>query len=312
MVNGSTAAPPPQEDDARGSTEPRVSSHDLRASAARPPVLASEALREEVAPIEPGNLALRLWIFGLGLVVALSGLAFRLGWIQGSPLHARVAFGVAAAVVVAVAVPYRFRGYLVAGAGFTLVVLGVLGIGPLSAIAAAPWSSPWAELARMLAASVLPAALLFRARYRAYRGARIALIVALALTIPALVHAGLVIASGPLWEKIAAACTILSVVASLTGFMGAGTTGASTAWAVTVVIAFGLDVAARMFWMEGPRVARIGQFHAGLLFMVAASLSAIGFFKVLASVLAKDARRVDVLDTGSPTESVQEGSDGSD
>lgn len=292
----------------------RAAVHDLRTpSVTRPPVLASEALREELAPIEPGKTALRLWMVGLAVLIAASGLAAQLGWLHGAPGHAVVAYVIAAIVLVSVAVPYRFRGGVVAAAAYGLLVAGLWGSGPLSAIAARPWSSVWAEVARMLAASALAGALLFRARYRAYRGARVALIVALVLTVPALVNAGLEVASGAMLARVAAALTILSVVVSLIGFMGSGTTGASTAWAVTVVVAFGVDVAMRAAWMEGPMVARIGQIHGGLLFAATAALAAIGIFKVLASALAGDARQVDVLGSEGPPEStVNDGSEGSD
>jgi len=279
----------------------------------KPPVLASEALREELAPIEPGKTALRLWMVGLALLIAASGLAAQLGWLQGAPGHATVAYVIAAIVLVSVAVPYRFRGGVVALAAYGFLVAGLWGNGPLSAIAARPWSSVWAEVARMLGASALAAALMFRARYRAYKGARIALIVALVLTVPALVNAGLEVASGATLARAAGALIILSVVASLTGFMGSGTTGASTAWAVTVVVAFGLDVLARAAWMEGPLVARIGQIHGGILFAATAALAAIGIFKMLASALAGDARQVDVLGSeGSPESKSSDNSEGSD
>lgn len=316
MVNGSSARQSSREEDERPNDGARLSGQDLRTTSStvtRPPVLASEALREELAPIEPGKTALRLWMVALAVLIAASGLAAQLGWLQGAPGHATIAYVIAAIVLVSVAIPYRFRGGLVAAAAYGLLVAGLWGSGPLSAIAARPWSSVWAEVARMLGASALAGALLFRARYRAYRGARVALIVALVLTVPALVNAGLEVAAGAILARVAGAVIILSVVASLTGFMGSGTTGASTAWAVTVVVAFALDILARAVWMDGPMVARIGQIHGGVLFAAAASLAAIGIFKMLASALAGDARQVDVLSSNQlPESTVSDNSEGSD
>jgi hypothetical protein len=45
----------------------------------KPPILASEALREEVAPLKPWNRAFRVWDGALGLVLALMGLMVHLG-----------------------------------------------------------------------------------------------------------------------------------------------------------------------------------------------------------------------------------------
>jgi hypothetical protein len=278
----------------------------------RPPILASEALREEVAPLEPSQKPLRLWLAGLATCMALSGLAVRLKLTTGSPEHEQIAYAVAAIVFVALIVPYRVRGILVLIAGIATIGLGLFGRGPLSGVVVPNTTSATVEVSRVLAATVLPAALLFRARYRAYGGARIALIFGLVLAVPATVHAALVVASGPLVARMTSGMTILAVLASCIGFMGAGTTGASTAWAVTVLVTFGIDISARGLWMDGGKTAAFSQIHAGLAFVAACSLVTIGLFKLLATTLARDARMVDVLGTEKDSEPMSETGEGSD
>jgi hypothetical protein len=312
MDNETSARQTPKPEERKPSSNGRPAGEASKTPLARPPILASEALREEVAPWEPGRLSLRLWLAGLCVLVAASALLTRLRIVPSAPEQEHVAYAAAAIVLIAVLVPYRARGVLVAIAGLGLMVLGVSGRGPLAGLYAGEPTSIGAEVARVLAATVLPAALLFRAQYRAYRGARIALVVGLVLAIPAVVHAVLVVASGPMTARGTSLVAVLSVLVSCIGFMGSGTTAASTVWAVTVVAAFGLDIVARAIWFAETGSSRIAQIHSGLMFMTAAALISIGIFKILASLLAGDARRVDVLgkdDEGPPPSEAGEASD---
>jgi hypothetical protein len=313
MVNQSSARQTPNPEEPKAPISVRPAGHEaLKTPLARPPILASEALREELAPLEPGQVGLRMWLAGLGLSLLASGLAVRLGYLAGALEHERVAYVSGALVVLAVLVPYRARGVLVGLTGLALLGLGLAGRGPLGMVVAPEVTSFGGELTRMLAAAVLPGALLFRSRYRAYRGARIALIVGLVLTVPAVVHALMVLGSGPLLARLTAGTVVLSVLASCIGFMGSGTTGASTAWAITLLVAFGIDVGARAGWMQASLGDRVAQVHAGVVFTAACALVAIGLFKVLASTLAVDARRVDVLGTEADREPLSEAEEGSD
>jgi hypothetical protein len=313
MENESPARTTPRPGEDKPPIAGKPAGHDpIRTPVTRPPILASDALREEVAPLEPGRIALRFWVLGIGLAMALSGLAVYLKWAPGTPEHAQIAWAVAAVVLVAAIVPYKARGALIVLAGLATIVLGLFGRGPLADLVVPKLTSVGVEISRVLAATVLPAALLFRARYRAYRGARIALIVGLVLAVPAAVHAGLVVASGPMAARLTSGLAILSILASCIGFMGAGTTGASTAWAVIVVVAFGADVAVRAVWMNAGNQAGIAQVHAGVMLMLTCALVTIGLFKGLASLFAVDARLVDVLgkeDEPNPASEAGEGSD---
>ena len=313
MVNDSSSQPPVNAEERPPSGGGKVAGHDAaKTPVTRPPILASEALREEVAPLEPGRFSLRLWLGVLAVALAASGVLTRLTLVPSAPHQELVAYAAAALAVVAVLAPYRARGVLVVLTGLAVIVLGALGHGPLAVLYAGQVTSVGAEVARALAATVLPAVLLFRAQYRAYRGARIALVVGLLLAIPAVVHAAMVVASGPIAARVTSFVAVLSVLTSCIGFMGSGTTAASTAWAVTVLAAFGVDIVARALWIAETGSSRIAQIHAGLVFIVVASLILIGVFKLLASLLAGDARRVDVLgkdDEGPPPSEAGEASD---
>lgn len=300
----------PEED--RSSQENLSTEHDAsRSSVVRPPILASEVLREELAPIEPGRITLRLWLTGMSACMAAIGVLIWFGYLPDSSEAACLALGAAGLTLLATLVPYALRGVLVSVAGLTVIVFGLLGRGPLHALVPAH-KEVFTGLARVLAATCLPAALLFRARYRAYRGARIALVFGLLLAAPAVAHAGLVIASGPSIARVTSALVVLSVLTSLLGFMGSGTTGASTAWAIAVVVTIGIDLSLPVLWPTPALKPHLSQVETGIVFVVSCALTAIGLFKILASVLAGDARRVDVLGQEPAAEQPSDGSDGSD
>ncbi len=261
-----------------------------------PPILASDVLREDVAPLEPGKKALRFWIVGLGLTVLAVAGGIHLGLLPGGFSSARLTYALGGALLCAAVLPfpYSVRGVLVALVGLACLVLGLSGHGPLAPLVISQGDLPW-EIGRAVGASSLPAALLFRSHYRAYRGARIVLAVALLLVVPSLIKAGLTLPSGDLPARIGAVLVLLSTLTSLLGFMGSGTTAASTAWAVVVLAAFGGDVMLRAASSRGQAGLGLAYVQAGGLFMVATTLVALGVFQLLSWSMAADARRVDVL-----------------
>jgi hypothetical protein len=263
------------------------------------PVLASEALREDVAPVRPWDGSLRIWFGVVGAVLLAVGAGLHLHVLHGVPQAAPIAFSLGGGVVATALLPfpYTVRGVLGLLIGMGLVGLGIMRLGLLAGLVL-PGHSPAWELARMMGATALPAALLFRARYRAYLGARIGLIVALVVALPASVHAGMVVATGPLFARVAAGLVLLAVLTSLMGFMGEQTTGASTAWAVFVLAMFGVDVTARALWLGAGWQTHV---MAGVVFLAACTLTSLGLFQLLASAFAKDARQVDVLKNRQPS-----------
>src|SRR4051812_10241519 len=139
-----------------------------------PPVLASDVLREDLAPTEPGRRASRIW--DAGVAAAFLGVGLCLRWRLGvtgvSPEAAAVCLAAAAATGVTAIVPFPYLWRAVVGAlvGLTVVGLGLAGGGPLALLASGNWAG-----FRIIASIALPAALLFRAHYRAYERGRILL-----------------------------------------------------------------------------------------------------------------------------------------
>jgi hypothetical protein len=183
-------------------------------------------------------------------------------------------------------------GLLVAG-------LGLARVGPLGNWVPAEGSLISAVM-HFVAMMALPAALLFRNRYPAYVGAKVTLLVAYVVTIPAVVLAVLSVAQGPLAASIAAGVTLAVIAVSLVGFLGEGTTGFSTLLAVLVIVALGGERMARPLWAQGWEGFQI-DLRAGLSLMIAAGLASKGLFALLASAFAADARRVDVMRVRQPS-----------
>src|SRR5690349_2779618 len=73
-------------------------------------VLASEALKEDIAPLEPGRGAGRLGIGGVALALLLLGLAMRFGVGRGAlPANASsVTFAAAGAALAVAALPFSY------------------------------------------------------------------------------------------------------------------------------------------------------------------------------------------------------------
>lgn len=261
-------------------------------------VLASEALRDDVAPREPGAEAARFIVGGVAFSFALLGLAMRLGadaTRTGSGSSVAFAAAGAAAGLAALPFPYSVRAIAAALLGGFLMLLGIEGTGPLAGLALS--GSQGSNVARMLALGVLPGALLFRARYRAYPRARWVLGVGLIAALPFAASRALMLADTavPLFERAGAALAVGVILAGLFGFMGEDTTGGGSVWAGLVLfvlpaeVALGqLDPAHRhlpggLGWLThgGAAVGTAG----------AATLLAIGGYQALAAWLGADARR---------------------
>ncbi len=269
----------------------------LSATGTPKPLLASEVLRDELAPVEPARRAVRVWLLVVAAMLVLLGLAFRHG--VGMPAQrldsATLSFSAAGAfaALALLPFPYALRAGVAFLLGAALMALGFRSSGPLAGIAVD--GSLLENLARLVAMTALPAALLFRAHYRAYRRARVLLAWALVLALPLVVFQVLLAINNdaPLSARIAAGADIAVVGCSLLGFMGEGTTGAGTVWASLVLMVLPLQVGLRQLtplahadtgWLTYPATA------VGIL--AAAILTSLGLFQLLAAALAADARRV--------------------
>ena len=260
-------------------------------------VLASEALREDEAPREPGAKAARFIIGGVAISFALLGLAMRLGadvTRTGSGSRIALAAAGAAAGLAVLPFPYSVRAMASAVMGACLMLLGIGGVGPLAGLAVD--GTQGANGARVLALGILPGALLFRARYRAYPRARLVLGLGLVAALPFTITRGLLLADtgAPLLERGGAALDIAVILAGLFGFMGEDTTGGGSVWAALVLFVLPADVALgeldRAHHLAGS-IGWLGHAGAAAGTACAAILLGVGGYQALAAWLGADARR---------------------
>ena len=269
---------------------------EARRSTATPtPMLASEILREVVAPLTPWTMGVRLWDALIAVVLAALGVGMHLGFLaptKGGPWFEYV---LAAVVLVIGLVPGSYAGRGVASlvVGLVLAGLGLFGAGPLGGCVPSD-ASPAIFILILPSMMVLPAALLLRDRYPAYNGARVALLVAFAATLPTIIVEGMLVFEGPLIASVVVGVNLAVIVLSLVGFMGVGTTGVSKILAFGVLVTFGAERMLRFLWSDGS-AGWLADLRDGLVLLVAGGLAAKGLFVIMASTFAADARRVDVL-----------------
>jgi hypothetical protein len=268
---------------------------------------------EDLAPVEPLGEHARVLCVVAGALFALLGALPLLGL----PLAGRAALVpslVVGAVTVFAAVArvtYRRRAVAMVALGAIVAGLGIAGTGPAQGIAqgGAVWS-----LARLVATAALPAALLFRARYRAFEGARLLLGLAFVASLPFAIHA---------IAQLGAVLALTLLAAGLPGFMGSETTAAGSFVAPAMIAAFALQAGfqrlgalvpgslSELFGVvettaeDGTIVQSVPSvlLSAGAVLDAAvttlalgtsALLSAVGLFQVLAWKFAPVARKIDV------------------
>jgi hypothetical protein len=227
----------------------------------RPPILASDVLREEVAPLAPAAGLMRrgLAAFAAGslalCVVAFDGLLPR--------------------------APGALAGALV------MAAMGAAGLGAEGAGQA---------VAGLVLVTLLPAALLFRAQYRAFPAARIFLGAALALAAPAVLFLGqsALEVGTPVALRIGDAAGILAVSTSFAGFLGAETTGACSLWGGGLLVLVPLRLFASASVLSATEAEVGGALAASAGVAVAGTVASIGLYQLLAAALATRARKVDV------------------
>lgn len=266
-------------------------------SAPAKPLLASEALMEDLAPVEPARRDARIWCAACGVAFVLFGALPLLGLLPGA-LGAALPWLVTGAISLIAAVSrvaYRQRAVAMLVLGLLTGLVALQGSGTLvRADGGAGWG-----VARLFSAVALTAALLFRARYRAYGGARVFLGAALAISVPFMIHAALALAGdGGFGAAHAGAILVLLAIATtLLGFMGAETTGAGPYLAPVLVFAFALELASRgvaVVGLSGDLAPLLGVLVGAAGFGAAAGFTALGLFQILAWRFAADARRIDL------------------
>lgn len=263
----------PEPSPPRPATRPPTSDATGPRRATLPPVLASDALREALAPIEPGARRLR---FGYGalalLVLSHVALAPHAGW--ALPVLASVALTTAACAPLG----YATRGILAVVAS-SLVFTGC----DEGALTNAT------EWARGAAATLIPAALLFRAHYPAFRRGRIALAAALALATPLAIAAATTLANESRGAtRAGAAVALVALVLAVLALAGTPSRRGAFIWAGAHALALGVNAA--LCDAREPAAAAL----AAATFVLASIAGGLGFFQVSAARFARDARKVDV------------------
>lgn len=261
------------------------------------PLLASEVLIEELAPVEPGRRAARLWCaalaFGFTLLGALSLLGVRAGGLRTAVPS--FVLGALALLEAALPVPYRQRATAMVILGVLAAMLGLRGAGPAMNLWVA--GEGWGLL-RLVAAVALPAALLFRAQYRAYRPARWILAGAFACAMPYAAYAvSMLLGPGSFGlARVGAIAALAAIGLSLLGFMGAETTGAGTYTSPGIVVALPVEFALTVLGRGEPiSAALLTETVASAIALAGTCATAsLGLFQMLAWRLAADARRIDL------------------
>ncbi|MBI4705332.1 MAG: hypothetical protein HY744_29860 [Deltaproteobacteria bacterium] len=260
------------------------------------PVLASEALMDDVAPVRPWGAAARWWCGALGLLFAALAFAPRAGgapdWAPGGTAH----YAIGAATLAAAGLPlsYLWRAVLMLLLALGCGALGILKAGPAHVLAFS--TGDWG-VAHLFAAVALPGALLFRARYRAYGGARYLLAAALLLALPFAGYAlvAMLRVSAPSLQ-VAAGVALAGVALSLIGFAGTeALTGVCGYLAGVLVVAVSAVLGAEVVVARGEDAAQLwGPLASVAGFGAATVMGALGFFQLLAAQLWREAREVDL------------------
>ena len=263
-----------------------------------PPVLASDILRDDVAPIAPAQRLIILWLLLFSIAFGAAAVFSFLGIFPASLLQTSAATAVIAAFAALLPVPYTIRALLAVTASLVPLVLGAHGEGPLAAMHG---RGALFDQATLVALTILPGALLFRSRYRAFKVARVILALALLASIPAEIGFALttIDAAAPLVTRVADGIVLLAVLGAGFGFMGAETTAFGAFWGALIVTTHAAGIGLRASgWIAGS-AAFLGP-HAwtyvagGIGEWVAATLAAHAIFQLFAALLGKWARRVDV------------------
>ena len=197
------------------------------------PVLASECLRDDIAPLKPFDARTARAQLSLGLLLLALGLAMGarvLGTATRVDALVAVISGIAVSGPVLARRSYAVRAYIGLIVALAMGALGFLAVGP-----AAHWSSqPISSAIRFLAPVVLSVSLLLRVTYRASVSTRVGIGAGVALFLVAASHVGGV----PVWhEGVGVAARVFSglmvavAALSLLGFMGEETTAACGLWA---------------------------------------------------------------------------------
>jgi hypothetical protein len=260
------------------------------------PLLASEVLRDDAAPLEPGRRSIRVWLTLIAAAVALLGWAFSRGaGVPGIEAESAALSLSAAGTLVAIAVlpfPYGIRASLGLLIALTTMVLGLRGAGPLAGLAVD--DGLLRDALRLLAVTALSAALMFRSTYSEYGRSKVLLLSAFGLALPFLGAEVLLVVdtSVNLLSKAWAGLNTLLILATLLGLMNAASGVGANAMAGLLHLLIPGEIALRAWSpLAGQEAGHLTYPLTAGAFSLATLLGSLCLFQLLSWVLAPDARR---------------------
>jgi hypothetical protein len=261
------------------------------------PLLASEELRADLAPLEPARTSCRTWIFASGLLLLAVGLAYRffgLGVPTITLSASSMSFSAAAAALALALLPfpYTLRAIVSLLIGLTVSALGLInGTGPLGGLAVDGGIAR--DALRLLVLTAVPATLLFRSQYRAYPPARWLVGAALLLTVPFLfTEVGVIVdSSTPISARLGAVVITVVLCTVLAGIMNEPAAGAALPVALAVVTVLPLELALReLSPIGGDEVGTLTHLVTAVGTLASGGLMSLGVYQLLAAYLGPRAR----------------------
>jgi len=269
----------------------RDPNRDRSESLAPKPLLASEALKDELAPHEP--LARAAKVTGVLAGAWFAATALAPAWRPAGQPWLELAAGalMLAASLAPLSYGNRALAILLCGVGVTLTGIG--GSGPASVLGYAV--GEWGVL-YLIAAVSLPAALLFRSHYRAYHGARPVLASALVLCLPFAILSAFGFDDATPAIQVTSGIALAALGVALLGFMGSQASLSGGALAAGIVAAIASPVPAHAGARLEPATVWewLSVSASSLAFAGATGVAALGGFQLLAERHWKRARAVDV------------------
>jgi len=251
---------------------------DLKRTPAPRPVLASECLRDDIAPIEPHAKRTTIWLASLGSALIVVSAAMFAKLLPSRSLVESIIpaiAGTAIAIPSLVKAPYAARSGVALAAAISLLIAGVAGFG--SGVRGA--MHPLIDAVRVFGPAMLSASLFLRASYRASRTTRVGIVTGVVLFVMAGAWAGGIAvwsSDVSIWARLGAGSMLLLSALSFLGFMGEETTGACEVWGA-IALVFGTAALSLDAGRTAPfdRTLALGALVSALG-MTAASIGAYG------------------------------------
>lgn len=262
----------------------------------RPPVLASEALREDLKPHEPGTHATRWTGAACGAAVVVLGL-----WALGTSTLGIVVMALGAVAICGSLLPLGYALKATLNVGVATILLA-------GSMVATVMSNSNAHPSLVVPVIVLATGLLFRSWHRASQHARMIVTAGIVLATAWLGWSDSIdalMAGGSRWQSWLPAAAHLALapvlLVALLAFMGETTTGGCAAWAAAALVWYGavsLIETLALAWTTGPSMQTLQRLQesdttARLLSALAAPMVALALAQLLVVAASEPAETAD-------------------